>query len=662
MSTDELRNELQARNDEVKQLLNMIKERDKELNELRNKVSILTLGLEQMHEPRRHRGIGISAEPPTKTGSSSVAQHPKGISTKALLKEAILDNYFMKHLEENQIDQIVSAMENKDYRKDSIIIQEGDDGSHVYIIEDGVVEVSKGGQVLTELKDGKVFGELAVLYNCKRQATVKALTRVSLWALSRRDYQTIMTYSGLRLHQQCVKFLLSVPVIKTLQPEFISKIADAAEEIRFSNGDYIIRQGEIGNSFYIITEGQVKVTQTKPGEATETPLTTLKVGEYFGERAIESEDLRAANVIADHIKGVSCLVLSRNEYKRLIATSLWVSPAKPSKEELTEEDKLLANVKLTDFVTIATLGVGGFGRVELVHAKNDKNKSYALKKMKKKFIVDMQQQDHVMQERGLLKEMRCRFIVRLYRTYKDDRFLYLLMECCLGGELWTLMRNRRSFSENEARFFVSCVSEAYNYMHSRGIIYRDLKPENLILDVNGYAKLVDFGFAKRIGHSGEKTWTFCGTPEYVAPEVILNKGHDFGADLWSLGILVYELINGSPPFNGNDHLTTYNLILRGIDSIDFSKKIGRTAKSLIKKLCRDLPAERLGYGSKGMLKLQKHKWFDGFDWEGLRQGTLKAPIIPKAIKNALDSGNFDSFPADDESDAAPDTTGWDKDF
>lgn len=121
-----------------------------------------------------------------------------------------------------------------------------------------------------------------------------------------------------------------------------------------------------------------------------------------------------------------------------------------------------------------------------------------------------------------------------------------------------------------------------------------------------YVKLVDFGFAKRLD-GGRKTWTFCGTPEYVAPEVILNKGHDISADYWSLGVLMFELLTGTPPFTGSDPMKTYNIILKGIDAIEFPRTITKNATVLIKKLCRDNPAERLGYQKGGISEIQKHK-------------------------------------------------------
>lgn len=324
------------------------------------------------------------------------------------------------------------------------------------------------------------------------------------------------------------------------------------------------------------------------------------------------------------------------------------------------ENAFFSSLKLTDFNIIDTLGVGGFGRVELVQLKSEEAKTFAMKILKKRHIVDTRQQEHIRSEKHIMTDAHCDFIVRLYRTFKDSKYLYMLMEACLGGELWTILRDRGSFDDSITRFYTGCVVEAFAYLHAKGIIYRDLKPENLILDSRGYAKLVDFGFAKKIGYC-KKTWTFCGTPEYVAPEIILNKGHDVSADYWSLGILMYELLTGSPPFTGPDPMKTYNVILRGIDMIEFPKKVTKNAANLIKKLCRDNPIERLGNLKNGVKDIQKHKWFEGFNWEGLKKGTLTPPITPN-VSSATDTSNFDSFPEDTDDPPPDDNSGWDYDF
>ena len=151
----------------------------------------------------------------------------------------------------------------------------------------------------------------------------------------------------------------------------------------------------------------------------------------------------------------------------------------------------------------------------------------------------------------------------VFHCFPDNKYLYLMMESCLGGELWYLLQERGKFDETTSRFYTACVVDAFDYLHSRDIIYRDLKPENMLLDRFGYIKLTDFGFAKKLLPPGRKTYTFCGTPEYVAPEVILNKGHDISADYWSLGILMSELLTGAPPFASTAPMQTYNMILNG---------------------------------------------------------------------------------------------------
>uniref|UniRef100_A0A8C8BPH2 cGMP-dependent protein kinase n=1 Tax=Oncorhynchus tshawytscha TaxID=74940 RepID=A0A8C8BPH2_ONCTS len=624
-----------SKEERIRDLEMRLADREDEIQELKRKLhkcqSVLP-SAQLIGPTTRTRAQGISAESQNYQDLSRQAfrKYDKSDWSKDLIKEAILDNDFMKNLELSQIQEIVDCMYPVEYGKDSCIIKEGDVGSLVYVMEDGRVEVTKESVKLCTMGPGKVFGELAILYNCTRTATIKTLTNVKLWAIDRQCFQTIMMRTGLIKHTEYMEFLKSVPTFHELPEEILSKLADVLEETHYENGEYIIRQGATGDTFFIISKGMVNVTREDKSNGDPVYLRSMGKGDWFGEKALQGEDIRTANVIA--AETVTCLVIDR---------------------EYEAENSFFSNLNLVDFNIIDTLGVGGFGRVELVQLKSDEVKTFAMKILKKRHIVDTRQQEHIRSEKLIMQEAHSDFIVRSVRCVPVKNVSYF-------KEVIVTSFSRGSFEDSTTRFYTACVVEAFAYLHSKGIIYRDLKPENLILDHKGYAKLVDFGFAKKI-EFGKKTWTFCGTPEYVAPEIILNKGHDISADYWSLGILMFELLTGSPPFSGPDPMKTYNIILRGIDMIEFPKKITKNAANLIKKLCRDNPSERLGNLKNGVKDIQKHKWFEGFNWEGLRKGTLTPPIIPNVI-SPMDTSNFDNFPEDKEEPPPDDNSGWDNDF
>ncbi|KAA0704334.1 cGMP-dependent protein kinase 1 [Triplophysa tibetana] len=625
---DELELELDMKDDLIRQL-------QAELDRLRTAsvshnpsgateiTDFIGTGAAMPDEPQRTKRQAISAEPTALDPNqlTHITNYSKSEESRHLIQKALLENDFMKHIEGSQILTIMDCMYTTTLAKGCCVIQEGDDGSSVYVLEEGLVEVTKGGHKLCTIEPGTVFGELAILYNCTRTATVTALTDIKLWAIDRQGYQTIMMRTGLLKHSNYMEFLRSVPSFKTLTEVVLSKVADVLEEMHYSDGDYIIRQGATGDTFFIISDGQVRVTQQNTANEEPAFLSTLSRGDWFGEQALKGEDVRTANVTA--IGDVTCLVVDRESFKQLIGgldnMSNKMYESEEVKAKLEAEDAFFSSLSLSNFRVVCTLGMGGFSRVELAQLKNDHSRSFAIKVLKKCHILDTSQQEHILSERRIMMEAHSPFTVRLYRTFRDSKYLYMLLEACLGGELWTLLRDRGLFDDSTSRFFTGCVVEALAFLHCRGIIYRDLKPENIILDHRGYAKLVDFGFAKKVG-LGKKTWTFCGTPEYVAPEIILNKGHDVSADCWSLGILVFELLSG-----------------------------------------RDNPSERLGNQKNGVKDIQKHKWFEGFNWDGLREGTLTPPLIP-SVEGPLDTSNFDCFTDDTDEPPPDEESGWDIEF
>ena len=205
---------------------------------------------------------------------------------------------------------------------------------------------------------------------------------------------------------------------------------------------------------------------------------------------------------------------------------------------------------MDDYVIKRTLGVGAFGFVKLVQwkkaPKGNEDQWYALKCVSKQKIEQHKQQEKIKREEDIMKELVHPFIARLYSGMEDEKGKYFLMEALCGGELCELLYNETQFSERWSLFYSASVLAAFGHMHERKIAYRDLKPENLVLDTFGYVKIVDFGLAKKV-KSGQ-TYTFCGTPDYLAPEVILNEGYDWGVDYWGLGVLIYEMAAGVAPF------------------------------------------------------------------------------------------------------------------
>merc|ERR1712060_457772 len=309
--------------------------------------------------------------------------------------------------------------------------------------------------------------------------------------------------------------------------------------------------------------------------------------------------------------------------------------------------------------TVGTLGAGAFGTVTLVVDKAN-DKSYALKAINKSQIVKLGQQKHVIVEMKVMRQLatyNSPFLVNLIRTYKDELRVYYLLEACLGGELFTILRRRRQFSESAARFYVGCVIEAFDCMHSHNIIYRDLKPENLVLDDTGYAKVTDFGFAKVVR---DKTFTVCGTPDYLAPEIVSGQGHNKAVDWWTLGILTYEMIASYPPFFSESPMVTYRKILKGKPR--YGSSFSDQAKRFIASFLKTRPVKRLGMQPGGVDVMRNRTFFKDFDWAGLQARTMTPPIKNK-VRSLKDISNFNKRkPKKDDAKPVRKEDDFDEDF
>jgi len=234
------------------------------------------------------------------------------------------------------------------------------------------------------------------------------------------------------------------------------------------------------------------------------------------------------------------------------------------------------------------------------------------------------------------------FIILFDGFAQDDKFIYLSLELINGGELFTYLRGIGKFPINQTIFYCAQVVSWFEYLHSKNIIYRDLKPENILIDKFGYLKLTDFGFAKIVEG---RTYTLCGTPEYLAPEIILNKGHGKPVDWWTTGVLLYEMLVGIDPFSDEDPMMVYQKILKG--KIKFPSSFDSNAKSLVKHLLEIDLTKRYGNLKGGVGDIKTHRLFKGFEFDKMLQRQITPPYVPK-VKSNNDISNFSQYPDSDK--------------
>jgi len=292
----------------------------------------------------------------------------------------------------------------------------------------------------------------------------------------------------------------------------------------------------------------------------------------------------------------------------------------------------MKQLTLDDFTMLKVIGKGNTSTVLQVRRK-ETNEIFAMKMIKKSKIKKLHQERHIQRELCILPQLDHQNIIKLYGTFETETRLYLILEYCPGGELFFHLSNRGAFNESTTKIYAAQLILALEYLHKRNIIYRDLKPENILLTSDGFLKLTDFGLAKGEISDDNPTNTLCGTPEYLAPEVIQRHGHGKPVDFWGLGIFVYEMLTGLPPFFHDDREIMLHNIRTG--QVNFPSTISDLAKDFISKLLILDPDQRLGRD------LRQHPWLADVDFQLLQQRELMAPIVP-TIGSPSDAQNFDS--------------------
>ena len=453
----------------------------------------------------------------------------------SLIKSAFSNNSNLKKLNLKFLDEIFNFIAFRYYEKETEIIKSGEPKNSLIVvpIEGELIEVSTSKTICE--RNNVLFGK--EIYNEETTKTSSAIKCKSYSLLA------ILKCSDLKQHFKCslkmlgekssfIEQLRKVNLFKNFTNAKLENLSKKIKVEKVPNGKNVITQGEEGTRFYIVKKGLVDIF------VKDKYIRTMNENEYLGERALFFKEPRSATAKAHG--DVEVYYLEKDDFETVIESNL--------KDYLKDRLYLQDNtVQLNDLVYYMKLGSGSYGNVSLV--KSSKNKFfYAIKNISCKQILYGQLHTNLELERSILVKIDHPFIVKLVKTMKDKNYVYFLMDYIKGKELFDVIRDIGLLNKFQTQFYGASIMLAVQYLHERKFIYRDIKPENIMVLGNGFIKLIDFGTAKAIS---ERTKTIIGTPHYMAPEVILGEGYSFKVDFWSIAICMYEFMCGGVPFGEN---------------------------------------------------------------------------------------------------------------
>lgn len=317
-----------------------------------------------------------------------------------------------------------------------------------------------------------------------------------------------------------------------------------------------------------------------------------------------------------------------NDKEGLIQARNEINSAKQESEQIfgmNDSNKGGPKVTLDDFELLCVIGRGSFGKVMKVRHKQTRE-IFAMKVLRKDMIIKENMVSHTKSEKQILQDMAHPFIVGLKYAFQTEEKLYLVLDFLSGGELFFHLKEETKFGVERAKFYCAEIVLAIEHLHKHDIIYRDLKPENVVLNNQGHVVLTDFGLAKTSISNATPTYTFCGTPEYLAPEILKGQGHAKAVDWWSLGILLYEMLVGLPPFYSENLNEMYELILKA--PLKFPNFVPMEAQSLLSLLLEREEHKRLGAGQTDGAEIRAHPFFSNIDWDKLYRKEIPPPFVP----------------------------------
>lgn len=609
-----------------------------------------------------------------------------------VLEKITNGNWLFRQLTQAQKEDIFAVMERIDVRKGDVVIRQGDPGDKFYIVESGNYQVtvrseedaSKESIVHTYLQkqDGgpdagagssnsprgpsndtqhASFGELALMHNSPRSSSITALSNGVLWAIDCRAFRRVFIKAPTSVLVQTLK---KVDVLKTLTQTQLERLANNLTEVTFQDGDYIINQGDVGDTFYVIQEGAVICTiweeDPTTRKKTSREVLRLKTNQYFGERALLNDAPRAANVIS--VGRTKLLQVGRREFEEVLGSLQDMIAADRQQREARHNFKTAVKniiyspqtrrhslvrtpLRSADMKFRFVVQTTDFGYLAVFQGSTEHDRFVTVNVFSLKQVKLDRRADEVVRYMTTHKTIRLDspLLAEMVATWKDERALYVSFDSAMVTDLATLLAEEKlgRLEEPVARVLAAQALLMIEYIHNAGYAYRNLSSDSITLVIRGYLQLHDFRHMKKLPDE-TRTYTICGTPEYMAPEVVSARGHTAGADIWALGILVYEMLCGQTPFavkadgNLNDKdvtMAVYSKISRHqkSDLVFTREDLSPQARDLVRELLDPVSDTRLGCQGvvdikKGGSVIRAHPWFESIDWVMLASKTMDCDL------------------------------------
>jgi len=575
-------------------------------------------------------------------------------------------------LNAHHITQVVSIARKTELAEGHVLMYEGDlNAEAFYIVGDGSLEAT-GSEPFEVVRDGEVsyfhraahtgqglsevvqnktvrvvgkghcFGEISMLHCAPRFATMKALKTTVLWVIDRANFQMIQMKGAEEHMKNRVKYLENSVAGCNLPQGGKEALAGLMEPLRFTEGEMMLRQGVLGTALYILYDGTVDLCVE--GEESKQRLEATpseSTYHYFGEGALKKDTPHPATVcVVSAIANV--LVLERSDFMAVWDQLIEGIHAPVFERLYTRVGPRKDHFSMDALTRVGLLGVSTFGPVELVQDSSTKE-TYALKTMSKGLVARRGMIQSVAREKGVWEMVASPFVVKYVTTLKQPQSLGWLLEVALGGELSSLYTGQDLYgSTPHTQYYVAGIVCALECLHRLKVAYRNLKPQNVLITHLGHPKLTDMGLAKVVVG---QTFTMCGIADYLAPEILAGTGHTRAVDWWALGVLIFELMAGHPPFESDHPMRVYWNVMRGIARVQFPDACAGAVGNLITLLLKPQAIERLPMRQGGITNIETHEWLSGFDWSGMRLLSLAPPLVPK-LKGTTDLSHF-SASADD---------------